>query len=944
MSAVRRSLSATDVLYPGPGEVVAVRAGSVMVFAEETSGRRAPLVTVGSGRLLVGCATRADGARMLITGLPGTEVEIATLTSGLEGVDAFDAAALSDWAALLTDSTADAAWPTRILPASQAASMLPPGEHISTDGDEQQWVRLERGRATLCSSPQATIDPAGAAVMLTRNTWLTTGLRCRVVVVPAPAGAYAWAQSLDRIGRLACGSALDRLGASDAARFERSRTRQRFSDVAAREAVDVLTAAIGARVYVPGTIDSQQSAVVATAVAVAQASGLPTDEERLTRAGEEIITGRDPLSAVAAACQARVRPVTLGPDWWRHEGVPAVAYYTPTGGGQIPVSLRWQRRRWVLTDAQGATTAVDSAVADNVDRRVTQLLPVLPEQPASLSDLARLAGRGSRREAMAVLGITAAIGAASFLTPYLLGQLSVLVAASAAPSAFAGLFLALFLVVIGLLAWQAVRSLSLLRLRSRAVAVSASAVWDRTMRLPARWHSQRTLGQRLNAASSVNSTSAAFPDEVVLRMLDIVVVVGSLGAIATTNATMLLWLTGLVAAQFLVTVALLRKAGRAAAARMETAAAANGRLIETLGAVNRLRVAGAESRAFLRWSHTQAAFARVDQQLRSITMLQGLVIAVWPIAGVLVVVASTTASGATFGEFVTAQTAVTAATAAVAGLALAVNAGVVASKSLDQAVPVLEAVPEGGAAGAMPGVLSGALQLRDVVFRYSDDRPPVLDGVSLSVAPGEQVAIVGPSGCGKTTLMRVLLGLEAPESGVIAVDGRDLSALDASAVRRQIGSVLQSSSLLPGTIKDNVTMGRQMRTSQVWEALDAAAVGDDIRAMAMGLDTPVTDGGATLSGGQRQRILIARALACQPRALIFDEATSALDNLTQAAIVDSLQRLRITRVVVAHRLSTIRESDRIVVMDAGRVVDEGSYDALMARQGPFRELALRQQV
>jgi ATP-binding cassette subfamily C protein len=190
--------------------------------------------------------------------------------------------------------------------------------------------------------------------------------------------------------------------------------------------------------------------------------------------------------------------------------------------------------------------------------------------------------------------------------------------------------------------------------------------------------------------------------------------------------------------------------------------------------------------------------------------------------------------------------------------------------------------------------------------------------------------------------MRVLLGLENPQSGTIAIDGRDLSSLDKPSVRRQVGCVLQSSSLLPGTIVENVDMGRGLTRSQVWEALDAAAVGDDIRAMAMGLDTPVVDGGGTVSGGQRQRLLIARALAGNPRMLVFDEATSALDNVTQGVVVDTLDRLRLTRIVVAHRLSTIRHADRILVMDRGAIVEEGSFDDLMQRDGIFAELARRQ--
>ena len=280
---------------------------------------------------------------------------------------------------------------------------------------------------------------------------------------------------------------------------------------------------------------------------------------------------------------------------------------------------------------------------------------------------------------------------------------------------------------------------------------------------------------------------------------------------------------------------------------------------------------------------------------------------------------------------------------AVAAMTLSANGALVARQSLRQAAPVLESVPEGGADGALPGVLSGGFEVQDLVFRYEPTLPAALENVSFAIAPGEHVAIVGPSGCGKTTLMRILLGLEEPESGVITVDGRDLAALNRPAVRRQIGSVLQSSTLLPCSIKDNITMGRSMSHDEVWAALELAAVADDVRAMAMGIDTPVTDGGGTLSGGQRQRVLIARALAGNPRMLILDEATSALDNLTQAAVVEALQNLAITRVVVAHRLSTIRQADRIIVMADGRVVDQGTYDELVARQGAFRELAMRQQ-
>ncbi|MEI2718067.1 MAG: ATP-binding cassette domain-containing protein [Candidatus Nanopelagicales bacterium] len=203
---------------------------------------------------------------------------------------------------------------------------------------------------------------------------------------------------------------------------------------------------------------------------------------------------------------------------------------------------------------------------------------------------------------------------------------------------------------------------------------------------------------------------------------------------------------------------------------------------------------------------------------------------------------------------------------------------------------------------------------------------------------------MGPSGCGKSTLLRLLLGLEDPGSGIVSYDGRDLSGLDRSSVRRQIGTVMQGSQLMPGSIRENVDLGRGLTTDEVWQALADAAVAEEIRDMPMGLSTVVIEGSGAVSGGQRQRILLARALAGRPRILILDEATSALDNVSQAAVVASLDRLAITRLVVAHRLSTIEQADRVVMLADGRVAAQGTYEQLMDEDGPFRDLVQRQQI
>jgi ABC-type bacteriocin/lantibiotic exporters, contain an N-terminal double-glycine peptidase domain len=218
----------------------------------------------------------------------------------------------------------------------------------------------------------------------------------------------------------------------------------------------------------------------------------------------------------------------------------------------------------------------------------------------------------------------------------------------------------------------------------------------------------------------------------------------------------------------------------------------------------------------------------------------------------------------------------------------------------------------------------------------------VLDGVSLEARPGEQLAIVGPSGSGKSTLVRVLLGFAIPENGEIRFDGQPLNGLRLDSVRRQIGSVLQTNTLFSGTLMEAIAGGSVIEGEAAWHAAELAGLADEIRAMPMGLQTMVPEGGGTLSGGQRQRVAIARALVRRPRILIFDEATSALDNRTQAIVTASLDSLAITRIVIAHRLSTVQRADRIVVLESGQVREEGSCETLMERRGLFFRMMQRQ--
>jgi ATP-binding cassette subfamily B protein len=235
--------------------------------------------------------------------------------------------------------------------------------------------------------------------------------------------------------------------------------------------------------------------------------------------------------------------------------------------------------------------------------------------------------------------------------------------------------------------------------------------------------------------------------------------------------------------------------------------------------------------------------------------------------------------------------------------------------------------------------LKGAITLEHVSFRYSPTGPLVASDISLHIKPGQLVAIVGRSGAGKSTLANLLLGLYLPTSGRVMYDAVDLSELDLRAVRGQIGVVLQESFFMGTSIRDNIALNEpDMTLERVVETARLAQIHDDISRMPMQYDTLLADRGASLSGGQRQRLALARALARRPALLLLDEATSSLDSISERHVHEALSSLECTRIIIAHRLSTVRKADVILVMDGGKVVEQGRHEELIALGGVYATL------
>ncbi|MBP0972865.1 MAG: ATP-binding cassette domain-containing protein [Oscillospiraceae bacterium] len=242
--------------------------------------------------------------------------------------------------------------------------------------------------------------------------------------------------------------------------------------------------------------------------------------------------------------------------------------------------------------------------------------------------------------------------------------------------------------------------------------------------------------------------------------------------------------------------------------------------------------------------------------------------------------------------------------------------------------------------------LKGEIELRDLCFSYDKHEHGCVDHISLHIKPGEKVALVGESGCGKSTLLKLLLGMIEPDSGAVYYDGKPLTTMNKRSLRKRIASVFQFTRVFPGTIYDNISFTSSgVDEAAAWKAAERAAIADDIRELPLGMETDISEGNSGgFSGGQKQRLMLARAFAQKPSILIMDEATSALDNISQQQVLNSVYQMRCTVLMVAHRLSTVIDCDRIIMLQNGVIAEQGDYQTLISNNGPFAELVRKQQL
>ena len=369
------------------------------------------------------------------------------------------------------------------------------------------------------------------------------------------------------------------------------------------------------------------------------------------------------------------------------------------------------------------------------------------------------------------------------------------------------------------------------------------------------------------------------------------------------------------------------------------------RLYQYLGGVDKIRMAGAEERAILEYLTPFTEEQRYNIREGRITTLSDCIgeTASYLFAMVLYFIIVKKQQSISIGNFMAFNSAFGTFSAALLQLVNSVITVYRMKPLYRRLKPVMDEAPEDSGQKQIVQSLEGNVELEHVSFAYSPETGNVLHDVSFRVRPGEYVAIVGPSGCGKSTLLKLLLGFEQPSQGKVRYDGRNINSMDAHSLRRKLGVVLQDGKLIAGSIYDNITITSTGATMKdVNAVVEAVGLKPDIDRMPMGLQTVLSESGNTISGGQQQRILIARAIMNHPQVIYFDEATSALDNPTQAKVCRSLDAMHATRIVIAHRLSTVRSCDRILVLNNGVIQEEGNFESLMAQKGLFYQMAKRQ--
>jgi ATP-binding cassette subfamily C protein len=930
---------------------------SVAVDHDRPIGPRAHFVRLGEGASMFGALATPPGVgrRLMAVGSNGTTIVAADAAAvaaraTTEGLSPLVDELTEEWIdALCAGIAADGLVPKQCVDLPIGADVALGPTTAARPAPGICWIKHLEGRSMLLGRDGLEVN-GHDFVPLSRRLWLQPLEPSRAMLLTTPSLPHdgdRW-RGLARLHALALQStalADAQTAISDSSRIRRKAANQQraMSQACARLAATMqVDRAVTDRTDHEVAASDSRSAHLAACRLVGAALGIDVKDPAVHQGAP---VARDQYSAILRASRLRGRKVALRDGWWRADGGPMLAWIADD---KRPVALLPAHRGYQLHDPTRRTVQrVTAEVSAQLSPFAQALYRPFPATTIGVRQLVRFGFRGCSRDVtmLAAMGVAGAV--LSMLPAIVTGLLFDSIIPGAQRERLIQIALVLIACAFAVAACNLQRGIAFLRIQGRMANELQSAVWDRLLSLPLSFFRPYTAGNLAVRAGAIDNIRQVVSGATVTALMGGIFSLGNFGLMFYYSSTMAWWATLMIAIAVTVTSAACYLQIDLQRGVLSAQAKTSGLVLQLLSNVGKLRVAGADRPAFALWGRGFSDQRALQFKARTIGNWVTAFNSSFPLVAYLFIFwAAQPAPGQVAslgtGDFLAFLTAFAACLTAVLSTCTAIAATLSVIPWYEQAKPILDAIPEVDAEKADPGVLTGDIEIQHAVFRYRSDGPLVLRDLTVQIKAGEFVAFVGPSGSGKSTVLRLLLGFEQLESGSIYFDGQELGGLDIHAARRQIGVVLQSGRLMSGDIFTNIVGSGAATREEAWEAARMAGFEDDIKQMPMGMHTVISEGGGTLSGGQRQRLMIARAIVNRPRILLFDEATSALDNRTQAIVSASLERLQATRIVVAHRLSTIVNADRICVIERGTIVESGNHSELMARNGLYAELAKRQ--
>ena len=639
------------------------------------------------------------------------------------------------------------------------------------------------------------------------------------------------------------------------------------------------------------------------------------------------------------------RTVRLGSGWYKDA---FGAYLGKLHDGEVVALLPRASGGYFYRDPRtGKDVKLNKTTETLLEDRAEVFYPALPPRSLEVREFVRFLFRSLDKGDFIKVIVSAVISALVGLFPALASSLAY---GEVAPSGQARLILPiaglLLGVAVGTLLFRMNKNLVMNRIAVKIGEYAEAAVYARVLLLPTSFFKDYSAGNLATRINNIWRMINAMVTGILGGGLTLVLSVVYFEQIVYFASSLLPIAVLIIAAQVSVIALILRQLLKREAGVVEANTKASGTVTTLLSGIQKIKLAGAEDRAFAKWAgrfseYAEAAFNRPKYLycMDAFVVLIGML-------GTLGIYIKAMSAGYSTADFMAFNTAFGQINAAIVLFTGTIASMVRAYPKFGHLAPILRAAPECDDDKPSVKDVDGSVSVNGVSFRYSEDTPWVLDNISFCIRPGEYVAIVGRSGCGKSTLMRLLLGFEKPSAGNIMYGEYDLSCVNLRSIRQKgISMVVQDAKLLKGDIFENITMANPNATLEdAWEAAEIAGIAKDIREMPLGMNTLVSGGGGGVSGGQRQRLIIARAVCSGRKIMILDEATSALDNITQQAVTESLDKLKCTRIAIAHRLSTVQNCDRILVLDKGKICEEGTYKELIEQNGVFAELVKKQRL